>query len=55
MSIKYTDLIAVAPYAESPNPSWLDRDLSIAGRVMVKSETSGRVESRLVDLRRPSE
>lgn len=32
--------------------TWLDRPLSVAGRVMVKDPESGEIETRLVDLRR---
>ncbi len=44
--------LGVEPYGGVLLTTWLDRDLSIAGRVLV-DEGNGRVGSRLVDLRRP--
>lgn len=41
--------VAVAPYAGGGNPTWLDRDLGLAGRVMVKS-SGGGYEKKLVRL-----
>ena len=43
--------LALEPYGSLLLHSWLDRDLSLAGRVSVAS--SGGVATRLVDLRRP--
>ena len=41
--------LGVAPYAGALNNTWWDRDLGIAGRVLVK-ESSGKVVSKLVSL-----
>lgn len=43
--------LGVAPYAGGLNNTWWDRDLGIAGRVMVKE--GGKVRQRLVDLKEP--
>ncbi|KAI9664226.1 MAG: hypothetical protein M1831_002405 [Alyxoria varia] len=48
----YTRL-GVAPYASGLNHTWWDRDLSIAGRVIVKDASTGKVSQRLVDLEKP--
>ena len=45
----YTQL-GVAPYAGGLNTTWFDRDLGIGGRVLVKDEKSGKIETRLVKL-----
>ncbi|KAI4121927.1 MAG: hypothetical protein LQ347_006696 [Umbilicaria vellea] len=42
--------LGVAPYAGGLNPTWMDRDLGIGGRVLVKDMKSGMVETRLVKL-----
>ncbi|KAH8805792.1 putative vacuolar aminopeptidase 1 [Xylogone sp. PMI_703] len=42
--------LGVAPYAGGLNATWWDRDLSIAGRVLVKDPSSGKVVTRLVKL-----
>ncbi|KAB8360607.1 hypothetical protein FH972_024345 [Carpinus fangiana] len=47
----YTQL-GVAPYAGGLNDTWWDRDLGIAGRVLVKDD-KGKVASKLVDLHEP--
>jgi aspartyl aminopeptidase len=56
-------LVGVEPYGGAIQPSWLDRDLSIAGRVLCRAAASpstlaaavpaGGVEALLVDLQRP--
>ncbi len=43
----------MAPYAGGLNSTWWDRDLGIAGRVLVK-EDSGKIVEKLVDLGEPS-
>ena len=43
----------VAPYAGALNNTWWDRDLGIAGRVLVKDE-SGKVQTKLVNIDQPS-
>ncbi|AAS50736.2 ABL035Cp [Eremothecium gossypii ATCC 10895] len=43
------ELLGVAPYAGALSPVWLDRDLGIGGRVLVREADSDRVRSRLVD------
>lgn len=45
--------LGVAPYAGGLNSTWWDRDLGIAGRVLVK-EGSGNIVSKLVNLNEPS-
>lgn len=44
--------LGVEPYGGVLYSTWLDRDLSIAGRVTI-SRGPGKFESKLVDLRRP--
>lgn len=44
--------LGVAPYAGGLGKTWWDRDLGIAGRVIVKTK-EGKVVERLVDLREP--
>ncbi|RFU25886.1 hypothetical protein B7463_g10455, partial [Scytalidium lignicola] len=42
--------LGVAPYAGGLNATWWDRDLSIAGRVLVKNPSSGKITTKLVKL-----
>ena len=42
--------LGVAPYAGGLNPTWMDRDLGIGGRVLVKDTKSGKIETKLVKL-----
>ena len=42
--------LGVAPYAGGMNSTWWDRDLGIGGRVLVRDNTSGKIETRLVKL-----
>jgi len=44
--------LGVATYGGAPNTTWWDRDLGIAGRVLVK-ESSGKIVTRLVKLPHP--
>ena len=48
----YTQL-GVAPYAGGLNTTWFDRDLGIGGKVLVKDNDSGKIETRLVKLAWP--
>lgn len=43
--------LGVAPYGGGLSPVWLDRDLGLAGRIIVKE--NGKVASKLVNLDRP--
>lgn len=43
------ELLGVAPYGDTLNELWLDRDLGIGGRVLVKDYGTGKVESRLLN------
>lgn len=45
--------LGVAPYAGGLNETWWDRDLGIAGRVLVKDST-GKIKTQLVTLGWPS-
>lgn len=45
----YTQL-GVAPYAGGLNTTWFDRDLGIGGRILVKDNKSGKIETKLVKL-----
>ncbi|MCJ1303184.1 hypothetical protein MMC08_005992 [Hypocenomyce scalaris] len=42
--------LGVAPYAGALNPTWMDRDLGVGGRVLVKDSKSGKIETKLVKL-----
>ena len=42
--------LGVAPYGGSLSATWLDRDLGIGGRVLVKDSKTGRIETKLVRL-----
>ncbi|SCV01494.1 LAME_0G16556g1_1 [Lachancea meyersii CBS 8951] len=42
-------LLGVAPYGGTLNTYWFDRDLGIGGRVLVKDESTGKIESRLIN------
>lgn len=44
--------LGVAPYAGGLNNTWWDRDLGIAGKVLLR-EKSGKILSRLVNLNQP--
>ncbi|KAL2708195.1 Vacuolar aminopeptidase 1 [Kluyveromyces marxianus] len=43
------ELLGVAPYGGTLNEIWLDRDLGIGGRVLVKDSKTGAVKSVLCD------
>ena len=45
--------LAVETYGGLLDYTWLDRDLGLAGAVMLKSDAPGRVEERLVHVSRP--
>lgn len=45
--------LGVAPYAGGLNSTWWDRDLGIAGRVIVK-DSAGKIRTLLVRLGWPS-
>lgn len=45
--------LGVAPYAGGMNTSWWDRDLGIGGRVLVKDDKTGKIETKLVQLAWP--
>lgn len=47
-SVHGYELLGVAPYSGTLNRLWLDRDLGVAGRVLVKSSTDNTVSARLV-------
>ena len=42
--------LGIAHYAGALNQTWLDRDLGIGGRVFVKNEKTGAIETKLVKL-----
>jgi len=42
--------LGIAQYGGALNQTWIDRDLGIGGRVLVKDEESGKIETRLVKL-----
>lgn len=42
--------LGVAPYAGALNSTWWDRDLGIAGKVLVKDVGTGKITTRLVKL-----
>lgn len=46
-SIEGYDMLGVAPYAGALSPLWFDRDLGLAGRVLIK--VNGKIVSKLVD------
>lgn len=42
------DLLGVAPYSGASNHLWLDRDLGIAGTILIRDESSGKVEEKII-------
>lgn len=42
--------LGVAPYAGALNNTWWDRDLGIGGRVLIKDNSTGKIETKLVKL-----
>jgi aminopeptidase I len=46
--------LGVAPFADGLSSTWWDRDLGIAGRVLVKDPKTGAIVTKLVNLARPS-
>lgn len=42
--------LGVAPYAGALNSTWWDRDLGIGGRVLVRNNKTGKIETKLVKL-----
>ncbi|SCU94722.1 LADA_0G10660g1_1 [Lachancea dasiensis] len=42
-------LLGVAPYGGTLSDYWFDRDLGIGGRVLVRNESTGKIESRLIN------
>ncbi|KAL8708461.1 MAG: hypothetical protein Q9225_007595 [Loekoesia sp. 1 TL-2023] len=40
--------LGIAPYAGALNKTWWDRDLGIGGKVLVKNQSTGKIETRLV-------
>jgi len=46
--------LGVAPYAGGLNETWWDRDLGIAGRVLIKDSKTGKINTKLVRLGWPS-
>ena len=42
--------LGVAPYAGALNNTWWDRDLGVGGRVLVKDNQTGKIETKLVKL-----
>ncbi|KAI4241401.1 MAG: hypothetical protein L6R40_004577 [Gallowayella cf. fulva] len=45
--------LGIAPYAGALSKTWWDRDLGIGGKVLVKSKSTGKIETRLVKLDHP--
>lgn len=50
-SIDNFELLGVAPYSGALNPSWLDRDLSLGGRVLIQQ--GGSITTKLVNIPYP--
>ena len=42
--------LGIAPYAGGLNQTWIDRDLGIGGRVLLKDEHDGKISTKLVKL-----
>ncbi|KAL8826723.1 MAG: hypothetical protein Q9170_007298 [Blastenia crenularia] len=42
--------LGIAPYAGGLNKTWWDRDLGIGGKVLVKNQSTRKIETRLVKL-----
>ena len=42
--------LGIAPYAGALNQTWIDRDLGVGGRVLVKDGKTGKIETKLVKL-----
>lgn len=45
--------LAIQPYGGGLWHTWFDRDLSVAGRILVSTGTNGETESRIIDLESP--
>lgn len=43
------ELLGVAPYAGALNDLWIDRDLGIGGKILVKNSVTKRIDQQLVD------
>ncbi|WLF80728.1 vacuolar aminopeptidase 1 [Lodderomyces elongisporus] len=43
------ELLGVAPYSGSLNDNWLNRDLGLAGSVLVRNSETGKVERKLIN------
>lgn len=45
------DMLGVAPYSGALSPVWFDRDLGLAGRVLIKAKSGKgyKIESKLID------
>lgn len=48
-NIEGYELLGVAPYAGTLNDLWLDRDLGIGGRVLVRNSSTSQINQKLVD------
>ncbi|OBA23945.1 hypothetical protein METBIDRAFT_30303 [Metschnikowia bicuspidata var. bicuspidata NRRL YB-4993] len=42
------ELLGVAPYSGALNHLWLDRDLGIAGSILVRDSVSGKIQRRII-------
>ncbi|KAI5968026.1 LAP4 [Candida margitis] len=51
--VKGYDLLGVAPYSGSLNKNWLNRDLGLAGAVLVRDSDSGKVTRKLINSHAP--
>lgn len=42
--------LGIGPYAGALNSTWWDRDLGVGGRVLIKDNSTGKIETKLVKL-----
>lgn len=51
--VKGYELLGVAPYSGSLNKNWLNRDLGLAGAILVRDSASGKISRKLINSSTP--